>query len=231
MANTHSLSLVSASTQYGSVSDSASLSETGDLTIEAWVKPTTLPSVAGNNYAVVSKFITTAHRSYRLYVTTNDKAAFVVSGDGATTTFGEGNTPLLANQWTYIAGVYTAVSGQVIFYQNGTAEGTTTGFATSIFDGTAPLLIGAVDPTPTQLFNGLVDECRLSDAARSAAYIGTAYNVEVGTDANHIALYRFNQTALDATGNANDLTLVNSPVYSTDIPFGRASSGLQNKIW
>jgi hypothetical protein len=33
-----------------------------------------------------------------------------------------------------------------------------------------------------------------------------------------VAYYKFNDSALDETANNNDLTLVASPTYSTDIP-------------
>lgn len=53
--NTNSLSLVAASSQYAYRADTASLSITGDIAIEAQIKPTTLPTV-GNTMTLVSKW-------------------------------------------------------------------------------------------------------------------------------------------------------------------------------
>ncbi len=64
--NTASLVLVSASSQYGSAPDSASLSITGDLTLEAYFKATTLPST-GNSMTLIGKWDESgALRSYKL---------------------------------------------------------------------------------------------------------------------------------------------------------------------
>jgi hypothetical protein len=53
--NTNSLSLVAASSQYGYSADTATLSITIDIAIEAQIKPTTLPTV-GNTMTLVSKW-------------------------------------------------------------------------------------------------------------------------------------------------------------------------------
>lgn len=53
--NTNSLQLLSASSQYAARADTVSLSITGDLAIEAQIKPTTLPDV-GDEMTLVSKW-------------------------------------------------------------------------------------------------------------------------------------------------------------------------------
>lgn len=63
--NTHSIDLESSSSQYLSRADTASLSITGDLTLEAYIKPESLPSV-GNQMDVIAKWDESgALRSYR----------------------------------------------------------------------------------------------------------------------------------------------------------------------
>lgn len=62
--NTYSLSTVAASSQYVDRADTASLSITGDLTLEAFFKATTLPAV-GSSMALVAKWDESANtRSY-----------------------------------------------------------------------------------------------------------------------------------------------------------------------
>ena len=63
--NTNSLSLVAASSQYAYRADTVSLSITGDLTIEAQIKPTSLPTI-GNTMTLVSKWNGSGNiRSYK----------------------------------------------------------------------------------------------------------------------------------------------------------------------
>jgi hypothetical protein len=63
--NTHALDLEASSSQYASVADGASLSITGDLAIEAWIKPESLPT-AGNSMVLFSKWDINANkRSYK----------------------------------------------------------------------------------------------------------------------------------------------------------------------
>ena len=63
--NTNSLSLVAASSQYAAIADNATLSITGDLSIEAQIHMTSLPTV-GNSMTIAGKWDETgATRSYK----------------------------------------------------------------------------------------------------------------------------------------------------------------------
>src|SRR3990170_2884133 len=63
--NTASLDLESGSSQYATAADSASLSITGDITLETWRKPETLPT-AGNEMVLISKWNEASdQRSYK----------------------------------------------------------------------------------------------------------------------------------------------------------------------
>jgi len=61
MANTHSIALAAASSQSLSITDGSQtgLDLSGDFTIEAWIKLTQLPSTAGTEFGIVSKYHTT----------------------------------------------------------------------------------------------------------------------------------------------------------------------------
>lgn len=77
--NTHALDLESGSTQYASRADTASLSITGDLAIEASIKPESLPT-AGNSMVIFSKWdINSNKRSYKFEI----YAASGYFGDGS----------------------------------------------------------------------------------------------------------------------------------------------------
>ena len=76
--NTSSLDLELSSSQYAYCADSVSLSFTGDITLEAWIKLEQLPSTAGTDFEVIWKFNDeTDNRSYRLLISTTDKLQFI----------------------------------------------------------------------------------------------------------------------------------------------------------
>lgn len=76
--NTYSLTL-NGSTQYGTKTDSASLSITGDLSIEAYINPTTLPTT-GNTQTILGKWNESGTtKSYRFDIA------------GVSATFGDGS--------------------------------------------------------------------------------------------------------------------------------------------
>jgi hypothetical protein len=82
--NTNSLQLVAASSQYASRADTATLSITGDITLECYVKPTTLPS-AGGSMTLISKWDESgATRSYKFDIATSS-SSFGDGSDGALT--------------------------------------------------------------------------------------------------------------------------------------------------
>lgn len=81
--NTYSLTL-NGSTQYGSKTDTASLSITSDLSIEAYIKPNTLPAT-GAQYTILSKWDESgATRSYKFDIG-GVSASFGDGTDGALT--------------------------------------------------------------------------------------------------------------------------------------------------
>lgn len=82
--NTAVLQLLSASTQYASRADTASLSLTGDLSLEAQIKPTTLPT-SGNTMTLISKWTENGNvRSYKFGIGTVSNY-FGDGSDGALT--------------------------------------------------------------------------------------------------------------------------------------------------
>lgn len=79
--NTKSLDLEASSSEVVSVADAAGLSITGDLTLEAYVKPESLPATNGS-MVLVSKWSENAKRSYKLDITTESNY-FGNGADGA----------------------------------------------------------------------------------------------------------------------------------------------------
>src|SRR3990167_1669458 len=238
MANTNSLDLELSSSQYADRADTTSLSITGDLTIECWVKLEQLPSTVGTRFNAVTKYKeSTNERSYRLTIeSTNDKPLFVNSSDGtsANTTSAAATTALTAGVWTHLAVSYNAAAGTCAFYRNGVADGTGASLKTSIHDNASRFALGAIntDVAAVEFYDGLIDEVRIWNDIRTATEILTNYQAELlGSEQGLVAYYKLNNVYTDSTTNANDLTASGSPVFSTDVPFVGGGSGLQNKIW
>jgi len=120
--NTHALDLEASSSQYASRADTASLSITGDLSLEAYIKPESLPAV-GNSMVLASKWdINTNLRSYKfeiyaisgyfgdgsdgtLTISSNTTEAPIdapCTGTGAAYTLSATNASFVAGQQIYI---------------------------------------------------------------------------------------------------------------------------------
>lgn len=102
--NTNALHLASASSQYADRADTTSLSITGDLAIEAWINPDSLPSV-GNSMVIFSKWdIASNKRSYKFEIL------------GVSAYFGDGSagslTVSLSTTWSPIDAACTGTSTQ-----------------------------------------------------------------------------------------------------------------------
>ncbi len=199
-ASTKAVALSRASTQYLYAADSSSLSVTGNLTLESWVKFDTLPSSSenygfmGKNHSDVGDF------SYSLSLY-NDagtrKLDFFISNDGT----GSGSTQALvpwnpsSDIWYHVAVVYTASAGTADFYVNGVPQGTQqSGLKTSIFNNAVGLAVGQTGPysTSENAFNGKLDDVRIWNVARTAVQIANNYNIALtGNESGLVAYWPF----------------------------------------
>lgn len=231
--NTRSLDLEASLSQFASRADTASLSITGNLTIECWVKFESTPS-SGNAMAFVSKYNSTGNqRSYFFRLRNNSGTLQLhacISHLGS-----EDNNAVVdwtpsTGVWYHVAVTYTKGGGGAnddIFrcYVDGTQQGTDqTVDADTIFNSTADFEVGAL--TGASFLDGKIDEVRVWNTARSQANINTNKSVElVGNEANLQAYYKFSNNYNDTTANANNLTASGSPVFSSDVPFDPVQGG------
>ena len=104
--NTNSLSLVAASSQYASRADTASLSITGNLAIEAQIAPTTLPA-SGSSQVLVSKWDESGVlRSYKFEIT-GVSGYFGDGADGPLTISSDTTEAPIDSACTGTSGAYT----------------------------------------------------------------------------------------------------------------------------
>ncbi|MFI7228439.1 LamG-like jellyroll fold domain-containing protein [Nonomuraea angiospora] len=151
------------------VADSASLRLTGGMTLEAWVRPT---SVSGWRTVLMKEF--GADLAYAIMGSGGSgPAAFIYTSSGANAPAAS-NLPL--NTWSHVAATYDGSTLRM--FVNGTQVATNpTGG--NLRTGTSPLRIGG-NSGSGEYFSGLIDEVRVYNKALTAAEITTDMNTPVG---------------------------------------------------
>ena len=167
----------------------------------------------------------TDDRSYLFYFDGTNLLRFAFSTNGLSTGAEFPNvawTPSIAT-WYHLAVVFTAATPSVIFYVNVVQQGATqTPVGTSISDEPSSFGIGAhnIDSTPAIFFDGLIDEVRVWNTARTSSELSANYQRELaGNESGLQGYWQLDNAYTDSTSNANNLTPSGTPVFSTDVPF------------
>lgn len=236
MANTNSLFLVRASSQYASVADTVPLSITGTITIEAWIYLASLPSANAANMQILSKGDLNNQRSFLFYIDgTSDHLRIQTTGDGTAgnTSLWETSSAILTSgelsTWIHVAVTLTPSTKTAVFYKNGssvTSSQTTDNGATTIFNSTKPFFVGTRTSSDTagEFYDGRIDEVRIWNVIRIASDISVFRSMELtGSETGLVGYWRFNNDYLDTTANAATLTASGSPAFSVLVPFAGIS--------
>jgi hypothetical protein len=207
-ANTHSGDLEESSNQffYGAVQSISS-----SFTIEAWVKA---ESYTNWGYMLVNGI----EVNYYMFISNDGYLGLGYTGYGYTNTCDQ----MVVDTWYHVAGVHDDANDVNRWYINGSEihnETSATGNPSA--GGLGSLRIGAHPHTDDiyNMWDGLIDDVRLWDDVRTPTEINDNKCVELtGNEANLVGYWKLNDDATDETSNNNDLTEVNSPVYSSDVP-------------
>ncbi len=193
-----------------------------DFTLEVWVKPT---AVSEDQFVIAKQIEKEEYNQFRLgFVSGN--AYFMMTdskGDGG---LWEGVykllTPVKAGEWMHLA--VTKSGADFVFYVDGVSKATFKANADLQHTGTCLLKFGAgVASDGASAVNGLdgvVDEIRIWDIARSADEIAADLNKHLFPDhpqySQLIAYYQFDEgvggAVSDAKGNHSGM-LVNNPTW------------------
>jgi CubicO group peptidase (beta-lactamase class C family) len=181
------------------VPSSVAPAPTTQLTVEAWIRPTTIATTS-NQDRIVSK-----QGSYELTISTGDTGCnfgttgavqfrATIGGVDARICGGE----LLSGTWRRIAGTYDGA--QFTLYLDGVrvASAARTG---AVAVNAAPLTLGN-RPALERPFDGALDEVRIWSRALSAAELQANDRVLTGTEANLLAYYRLDAAAGQAVADA-----------------------------
>src|ERR1051325_3808032 len=197
------------------VPSSASVAITTPLTVEAWINR----SVGGVQHSIVEKYGCPVGGGatvggYVLRVTAGDQLLFGVRDDCNNGASVIGGTTIAPGVWTHVAGEWDGANLRV--FVNGAQDGVLASGRAPRSGGTA-LKIGERGNGGTP-FNGLIDDVRLWNVARSAADISANRTTcFAGTEAGLAGLWHLNEgaglTTADATGHGNTGTLVNGPTW------------------
>lgn len=231
-AATKSLDLELSSTQYAGIADGSQtgLDITGDISVEMWVNLEELPSTAATIFTFASKWNENGNQmSWRLQMDTTNLLEFSYSSDGTWTD----SSRLQTGAGYFVAGdvgtwVHLAVAVDVsekscVFYKNGTATNGNllSGTDTAIFNSSAPFNLGcSLDGSgnPQYLYDGKISTVAVFSDIRTAVEIRGDMNRVLGTGSNLVGYWGLNNAYTDASGNANILTAVNTPVFASSVP-------------
>lgn len=233
-ANTCSIDLELSSSQYLSLTagDSDSLSITGDISIEFWVKLAQLPSDASNQFDFVWFGTFADDIAYFVQVHgVSDKLIMMYDGPAG----GFSPTRYITNaaffdgddvgNWVHVAittDVSNTTNGVIMYKDANVVSGSyTSNGATDINNSGGPFHIGANNSGAEEV-DGKMDEIRIWSGIRTPTEISDNYQLElVGDEAGLEGYWQFNdESLLDSTDNGNDLTNNNGATFDTDTPFG-----------
>lgn len=145
------------------VAHSPSLDITGGaITVSAWAL---IPENQTSDGGLVVKTDDTGYH-YQIGVQNSELANFRVLTDNQT--YLTGRSPLENNRWYYVVGVYDGSNSTI--YLNAHPDNVT-GQSGPLKTVTAPLVIGRRSLNDDRFFDGIIDEARVSNVARSAAWI------------------------------------------------------------
>jgi glucose/arabinose dehydrogenase len=155
------------------IPDSPSLDLTGELTLEAWVRPTVAASGAWRTVLLKEQ---PGNLAYALYGNSDNARPSGYVFTGGSEQGLRGTAALAANTWTHLATTYGG--GQLRLYVNGTqvASRALTGQIPTSADA---LRIGGNSVWP-EWFQGQIDEVRVYNRALSAAQVQADMNAPVG---------------------------------------------------
>ena len=189
----------------------AAFNSANTLTLEAWINASQWKSQAYQG-TIIGKDATN-QSGYVLRCGANGKLSFTVG-------IGSGWTEVLSasimqtNRWYHVAGVFD--NGTMSIYINDSLVGTTT--SAPIVTSVTGIDIGESTGYGGRVFQGLIDEVRIWNVARTQAQITANDTVDLpNNEPGLVAYYKFNQisgttTPNEITSTTNSLgTLVNFP--------------------
>lgn len=199
------------------------------LTIEAWLKPLTLPGTGATAMLVRQDGVYYHAPDFTLCFANGANLIFGVPTGGGYTEFSVPINPtaMLNGAWHHVAGTYDGVAARI--YLDGVQISSNSLSGPLAFQGTI-LALGSIGGN-NSFYKGMLDELSLWNLARSAAQINQDRSHGLfGTETGLLAYWRFDDAAglvlRDATPAGHDGRLVNPPVWvPSDAPLQPLNTG------
>ena len=142
------------------------------ITIEAWV----YPHAQSNYRGIMGEHIGAGSFAGIIGFQYEDGYWAFGYGNGKTFPMNKNIGALTLNSWVYLVGTITAgTGGNINVFKDGTQVGNPFSVSTSI-SHTSVFNIGRAYDMAGRYFDGIIDEVRISNVARSAAWIKATYN-------------------------------------------------------
>ncbi len=181
---------------YAATAAAANGTTTGNLTLEAWIRPYSLPT-GMNRAAIISQWDTNggaadSDQSFRLYLDSDndDRLAFDIGGTISSTadteTFDLGYIPT-TNEWTHLAVTFDSTSKDVSLYVNGVlfrSRTSQTDAATGVATASERFSVGAAFDSGTtagDFFHGNISDVRVWDDVRTRNEILSCFQTRIPT--------------------------------------------------
>jgi hypothetical protein len=205
------------------IPDHADLDLGATFTLEAWIRPSNVNLSAFQH--IISKWDGSGNSSYTLEINRGRLRSAIHDALNPTQVV-ESKGTLQSNVWQHVA--VTLNNGMLSLYINGSLDTTFTGSQTPMNSDRAMSLGREGPPFGGWRYDGILDEVRIWNVARSAAQIAVSKDVGLrGSETGLVAYFRFNtgsgDVAFDLTGRGHNGQLgsvlgadANDPTWTTD---------------
>lgn len=167
-----------------------------------------------------SNLVTTTTYRLRLHISSTGLNSEILYKD---TTFSTSNFQQIGVSWK-------ASTSTATFFLNTASIGTSVGALTAIHDNTSTPALGASfngAGSAANFYDGLIDEVKVFNVERTVDDFFNESNQQIPVNtAGMIAYYKLNGDYVDAVAGNNTLTAVNTPVFSSTVPFSSPTTRL-----
>lgn len=213
--NTNSLGLVRASNQTITTPNASDLNfGTGSFTVECWVQRASIGIFGG----LIAK-IDTDVAGYRFSFDNNDTLSFACFAASTSDSTSSTSTITSTSAWNHVAAVRNGAT--LTIFINTVADGTPgTDNARNVTNAGQPQSLGAYrsNALTTNLFDGLVDEQRIWNVARTQTQLAANWKTDVTGQAGLVSYLKLNNN-LTESGVARTWTNNNAAAFSSTVPF------------
>ena len=163
----------SGNSEYLNITNAAQtgLDFTSDFSFNSWIKPE-----SAHIGTLCSKNGSYGNFGFTFQIRSGGELRVILSSNGTSETIKTTTAaPITTGVFQMVTAVYDASAGSVTFYYNGTSLEIETGYPTSFNNSSDDFRLGKLSSGGAAYFDGIMDEVRISNVARSADWIKTEY--------------------------------------------------------